>query len=530
MDSRPSIENRTQETVTQLLDSRAQSHGDEPLMRYQDEVHTYGDIIDRAERVASSLAKIGVGKGDNVGAFIYNSPEFLSLWFGVAKVGAVLVPVNISLKSDGLAYIINDSDVEHIVLGEESRENYETARDDLEGIQTEFIIGEADGDYRSFDELLEWDGEYPSVTVNPKDPLAIIYTSGTTGLPKGVVLPHYSYINTGWEFVRIVDLDEDDVTFTAAPLFHCAAQQLVVMGSMLVGTNFAMARWFSASAFWDQIREHDATIFNYIGSMIQALYNQDSKETDSENPAVYGFGAPAPDDIITDFEERFDVELIEGYGLTESGTVASFNTASNNTTRQGTVGPPSSHIEIQIVDDDGWPVEPGTKGEILIRPKYPHCIMLGYYGKPKKTVEDWQNLWLHTGDIGHMDEDGLLYFVDRKAYSIRRRGENVASMEVEQVINEHPDVEQSAVVGVPSELGEEDVKAHLLPKSGDSIKYESIISYCEDRLAYFKIPRYLEVMDEFPKTETERIKKYKLKERGVGSAWDREEAGYELNR
>lgn len=519
------------ETVTELLTTRVETHEDRALLHYGDETYTYGEIDGQARRIAASLAELGVGRGDRVCTFLYNSPEYLSLWFGIAKLGAVMVPINVSLKADGLAYIVNDSGADTIVLEDETQDNYETARDDIEAVETEFKLGEQADDYRPFEELLDGDGDHPDVTVAPHDPMSIIYTSGTTGLPKGVLLPHYSYINTGAEFVRLLDLDEDDRPFTTLPLFHCNAQQLTVMGSMLVGIDFALERWFSASSYWDQIRKHDATVFNYIGTMVQVLHNQEPKEDDANNPAVYGFGAAAPADIVSSFNERFDVELVEGYGLTETATLALFNEpGERNATDRGSIGRPVSYTEVDVVDDDGWPVAPGEEGEIVVRPTRPNCVMLGYYEKPEKTVEDWQNLWFHTGDIGYRDEEGRFYFVDRKAYSIRRRGENIASMEVEQVINDHPDVEESAVVGVPSDLGEEDVKAYVIPASGREIDPEDVLSFCEKRLAYFKLPRYVETVSSFPKTATERIEKYKLKERGVADAWDREEADYEVCR
>jgi acyl-CoA synthetase (AMP-forming)/AMP-acid ligase II len=290
-----------------------------------------------------------------------------------------------------------------------------------------------------------------------------------------------------------------------------------------------MERWFSASNYWDQVRKYDATIFNYLGTMIQVLLSQ--VDDPEDNPAVYGFGAAAPEERIEDFEDRFGVELVEVYGLSETGTLATFNpTGDGNATRAGSIGRPVSYADVRVVDDQDNPVEPGENGEIVVRPTRSNTMMREYYEKPIQTVEDWQNLWFHTGDIGYEDEDGRLYFVDRKAYSIRRRGENISSFEVESVIDDHPDVQESAVVGVPSDLGEEDVKAVIIPAHDGDIDPLDIVQWCEDRLAYFKVPRYVETTDAFPKTATERTEKYKLKDEGVADAWDREAVGYELDR
>jgi len=462
-----------------------------------------------------------------------NAPEFLTFWFGVNKLGATLVPINVSLKSDGLAYIINDSDASLILLEEETRENYETARDQLDGISEEFLLNsEGDEGYEPFDALASGRSSgNPQTEIAEDDCACVIYTSGTTGLPKGVMLPHFSFINTGWEFVDHVNLTEADRPFTTLPLFHCNAQQLTTMGTMLAKTDFAMTRWFSASKFWEQIDRYDGTLFHYIGTMIQVLYNQDDLAPPEDHDIRMGIGAAAPKDIIPKFEDRFGIQLLEGYGQTELATAAtSVRPGESHKSAQGKIGEVWDHLELRIADEDDNQVPQGEEGEVVARPTRPNTIMLGYYGKPEKTVDTWQNLWLHTGDLGKVDEDGDLQFVDRMAFFIRRRGENISSYEVENVLTNHDAVEESAAIGVPSELGEDEIKAIINTKPGQDVEPLELIKYAEERLAYFKVPRYIEFTDSFPKTETERIQKTKLKERGIGDAWDREESEYELER
>jgi acyl-CoA synthetase (AMP-forming)/AMP-acid ligase II len=519
--------------VKDLVESRAADLGEAPLVHYDDEAYSYAEVNRQANAVADSLAADGVEQGDNVCAFLHNSPEYLALWFGVNKLGATLVPVNVSLKADGLSYLVNDSDAEHVVLEGETRENYETARDDLDAVSREYLLdGDGGSGYEPFADLLAGDGATnPDVSVEPDDPACIIYTSGTTGLPKGVMLPHFSYINTGWEFVDHVDLTTEDRPFTTLPLFHCNAQQLTTMGTMLAETDFALMRWFSASNFWDQIRRYEGTLFHYIGTMIQVLYNQDERPDDADHDVRLGIGAAAPQDIIPAFEERFGLELLEGYGQTELATAAtSVRPGESHKSAEGKIGEVWDHLELRIVDEHDDPVPQGEEGEIVARPTRPNTVMLGYYGKPEKTVETWKNLWLHTGDLGKVDEDGELRFVDRMAFFIRRRGENVSSYEVENAVASHDAVEESAAIGVPSELGEEDIKIVVRTKPGRSVEPLELVKHCEARLAYFKVPRYVEFTDSFPKTETERIRKNELKEAGIGDAWDREEAGYEVSR
>jgi len=512
------------DSLPALLDRRVSERGDAPLLCYRDETYTYREIDRRSNAIANGLADRGVDRGDRVCTFLYNSPAYLALWFGLSKLGAVMVPLNVSLQSRDLAYIVDDAEAETVVLEAETRENYESARADLETVSTEFLLGEETVDgYEAFAQLLDGDANSaPSGSSEPGEPASIIYTSGTTGLPKGVRLPHYSYVNTGAAFAERVDLAASDRIYTSLPLFHSASQQLAVMGTLAVGGDIAVARWFSTSSFWDDIRVHEATRFFYIGTMLQALLNQDERPDDDEHPAAYGMGAAAPEELVPEFEDRFGVELLDSYGLTEAGTLATFNAPGEaNAIRDGSAGRPVEHIELGIVDDQDRPVPTGEVGEIVLRPTRPNAVMLDYHGAPETTVETWRNLWLHTGDMGCVGEDGYLYFVDRKAYTIRRRGENVSSRQVEEVLLGHPDVEEVAVVGVPGDLGSEGIKAVVKPGEKRPEPQE-LVEHCEGKLAPFKVPRYVAFTGEFPKTETERIEKYKLKEAGVGDAWDRD--------
>jgi acyl-CoA synthetase (AMP-forming)/AMP-acid ligase II len=472
----------------------------------------------------------GVEPGDRICTFLENSPEYLAAWFGIAKAGAVMVPLNEDLQDEGLGYVLRDSSATAIVLDSSTRSNYETIRDDDTDVELEFLLGESPrgSPYRPFGALLDGDrAARPDRSRRGSDPMSIIYTSGTTGKPKGVILPHYSYINTGREYVEKLSLGAEDRAFTTLPLSHCNAQQATVTGSILAATDFALYAGFDPDHFWDQIRRHDATVFNYIGTMIVNLHNTDGQPGDADNPAVYGVGAQAPPAVIEEFEPRFDVTLIEGYGLTETATMAALNPIDD--TRQGSIGKPLSYIEMEIVDEEDRPLAPGEEGEIVVRPLEPNSFMLGYLNKPDETVAVWQNLWFHTGDIGYKDEDGYFYFVDRKSHAIRRPGSNVSSFEVESVLSDHPDLKEAAVFGVPDERGAEAVKAVVVPKPDRSPTPVDIVDYCDGRLAYFKVPRYIDIREALPKTSTERVKKYELIAEDNQDVWDRE-SGYELKR
>lgn len=515
-------------TVVDVVERQTEVRRDSPLVYSGEEMYTYREIHDRARAVAAELRRQGIQKGDKVCTFLGNSPDYLAIWFGIAKAGAIMVPLNVDFHGDILSFIIENCEAETIVLEEATRQNYETVRENV-GIEQEYLLSETGrAGYDPVDTLYETDRTPPDVDLSESDPMSIIYTSGTTGEPKGVVLPHFSYVNTGWMFAtNVPDIDQTDRPFTTLPLSHCNAQQTTVMGSMLVGTDFVLERSFDPATFWDEIRAHDATVFNYIGTMIPNLYKQDDSPDDSEIPVEFGVGANAPAELIEDFEARFGVKLIEGYGLTETATVVTINSVDDR--RAGSIGKPLPYTEVEVVDEEDRPLPPGEEGEIVVRPARPNAFMLTYYNKARETVDGWQNLWLHTGDIGYKDEDGFFYFVDRKDYAIQHRGETISSFEVENVLSDHPDVQDVAVFGVTNARGDEEVKAVVVPKADADLTPVDIADYCDGRLAYFKVPRFIEINDAVPKTATERIEKYKLKQDGIGDAWDRE-TGYELQR
>jgi acyl-CoA synthetase (AMP-forming)/AMP-acid ligase II len=516
------------QTIPDLVEQRAKEFGPEPLLQFEDQTYSYREIDRRANRMANALLDHGVSEGDVVSVFLENSPHYLTLWFSIAKIGALMLPINVDHRDETLSHILRDSAPGTIVVDEQTRENYETVRDEFSGNLLELAIGEIAGHrYRRFDDLAaEYGTEPPDREIDPGDPMGIIYTSGSSGRPKGVVLPHYSYVNTGWEYSRnIFDMDADDRLFTTLPIFHCNAQQTTVIGAMIAGTDFVLEASFTPESFWQRIREHGVTHFNYLGSMIPLLYKQDERPDDADNPARYGIGAAAPVEIIEDFEDRFDVTLIEGYGLTETATVATVNRP--DARRVGSVGKSLSYTRVDIVDEHDNPIPAGEVGEIVVRPTRANTMMTGYYNRPNRTVEAWQNLWFHTGDLGYKDEDGYVYFVDRKEYAISKQNETISSFEIERVITEHSDIQEVSVFGVPNERGEEDIKAVVLPKPEVNITPVDIIEHCEEHLPYFKLPRYVELVAKLPKTPTERVKKYKLKQEGNNDSWDREN-GYEL--
>jgi acyl-CoA synthetase (AMP-forming)/AMP-acid ligase II len=364
-------------------------------------------------------------------------------------------------------------------------------------------------------------GAAPDARVKPSDPMCILYTSGTTGMPKGVVLPHFSYLNTGREYAKVTRLTKDDRPFTTLPLFHVNAQQTTVMGSMLAGVDFVLETKFSASAFWGLVRDSGATVFNYIGSILPVLAKAPPSAQDRDHRARLGIGAACPKDLWKPFEARFGVQLLEGYGLTETGTVATCSTM--DAVKVGSIGRAVSFAEVAVVDEHDAALPPGKVGEIVVRPRVPFSMMLGYWNNPAATVEVWRNLWFHTGDLGVMDADGFFTFVDRAKDCIRRRGENISSFLLQKVLLNHPEVLDCAAYAVPSGFqdGEDDVKVDVVLRPETKLTPEELVAFCRAEMAEFMVPRYIEFRAELPKTETERVQKFKLRSEGTKRAWDR---------
>ncbi len=511
-------------TVKQAIEQQAAANPDAGLYRFMDHRFTRGAVNRWANRLAHGFADMGVGKGDKVATLLPNRPEFLPTWFAAAKLGAVLVPLNPLLRGQALSYSVDDSQARVVVTDGMFAPAVEEVRSKLGAVEHYFVAGDAQSTppwARPLADAESSRDSNPEADVGLADPMSILYTSGTTGMPKGVVLPHYSYINTGHEFARITGLTPDDRPFTTLPLLHVNAQQTTTMGSILAGVEFAIAPRFSAGTYWDQIREAGATIFNYIGSIIPILYKQEARADDADNPARLGIGAACPKDLWQPFEQRFGVQLLEGYGLTETGTVATCSRF--DAVKVGSIGQPISFAEVQVVDELDKPLPAGQIGEIVVRPRVPYSMMQEYYRKPEATVHAWRNLWFHTGDLGLMDGDGYFYFVDRSKDCIRRRGENISSFLIQKILLGHPDVVDVAAYGVPSEFkdGEDDVKVDIVLREGAAEEPWAIIEFCRQEMAEFMVPRYIQFRPDLPKTETERVQKFKLRDEGVEAAWDR---------
>lgn len=525
-------------TVADVLETMAARRGDDLFLHYGDRHVSYAGLNQTADTVASGLHARGVDPGDHVCLYLYNSIEYIYAYFALAKIGAIAVPVDTRFTDDTLAYVLSSTEAEKLLLDAQTRENYETVRNQISQITTEYFVGDAEDDhpYREFTSLLDGhDASLPETTVEETDTFSVVYVQGhASEEPKGVMLPQYSYVNTGWETGQnLFEFGDDDRLFTTLPLYSVFTFQLGIMGALVSGAEFVVGDPFDPDTFWNEIDRYDATVFLYLGRMLSVLYNQKTDVDHEDNPVEmaigHGFGFGTDETLVKEFEATYDITVLEGYGVTQAATTATYNTPAER--RPGSSGKPVSYMDISIVDDHDCPVPTGESGEIVIRPTRPNTVMQGYHNNPEDAMDDCRNLWIHTGDIGYKDDDGYLYFVANEDNSIYRGqiAGRISSLEIESVINSQPAVRESAVVGVENEAGDEEIKAVVVPEADANLNPVAIYRRCETKLPYLKVPRYIEIRDELPRGPSGNVPEGVLRRSDVSKAWDRE-SGYELSR
>jgi crotonobetaine/carnitine-CoA ligase len=509
---------------------------------------TYRQFREGAARTAGVFHTMGVGNGDRVCLFLPNCIEFLYCWFGLSLLGAISVPINTAYKRDETAYILNDAEAAAMVAHESLLPVAQEAASLAPSVRHRLLVvaeppysppllrGDKKGaaSWLPFHQALA-EAEIPASLplVSPEDTSMLVYTSGTTGNPKGVQVTHQMYVAAGQGFAHWTQATAQDRFFTCLPYFHANVQYYSTMGTLAAGATLVVVDRFSASRFWGQVREAKATVVNFIGMMLPVLAKQPESPDDRQKHVRLFYGSPAfSPEVLRAFQERFGTDIIVGFGMTETcyGTIEGIGQAR----RAGSSGLPRQHPDprfvnqVRIVDDAGNPIVGSTVGEITI--KNP-AVMPGYWRNEAQTRLALRDGWLYTGDLGWLDQDGFLYFVDRKKDVIRRRGENISSQEVEDIIKRHSAVLDCAVIAVPSELGEDEVKAYVVPRPGVALAPEEVVYWCADHLAYFKVPRYIELRDDFPRTPSLRVRKDLLRQERedlTTGCFDREIAGIRL--
>ncbi|SDR57983.1 crotonobetaine/carnitine-CoA ligase [Rhizobiales bacterium GAS113] len=512
-----------------LLERRATDAPDAAFFSFLETGVTLGEFNRTVNRVARNLEALGVTHGTHVAVLMESSVEYMHLWFALSKLGAVEVPINTAYRGDLLRHVVATSQATVAAMDQRFREVVADAFPAGSPFSLAIVKGGGGKGIVSFADLYAPNEEMNlNKSLKHDEITGIIFTSGTTGPSKGVMLSHHYLTAYGLMYAEINGLKEDDVTYNFLPFFHIAAKFLTIATLACGGCMRLQAR-LSISSFWDEVRQLGVTNCLGVGGVCNMLISRPPSPDDANTSIRTIYAVPDPADIHEEIEHRFGCKMTTVYGSTEVGLPLFRGVG--DAYKPGSCGRISPYYDVQIVDENDQPVPVGVTGEIVVRPKRPYLIGSGYIGMPERTIKAWRNLWLHTGDRGHVDEEGWFFFDDRASDSIRRRGENVSSFEVELSVAKHPAVAEAVAVAAPSELGEDEVRVLVMLRDGHSLQPEDLLQHCYRQMAYFMVPRYIDIVEDFPRTSTAKVEKYKIRAAGLGSdTWDREAAGWKVTR
>jgi len=509
-------------SVATVLDRRAEQFPDRVMMSIAGIEVTFEQMRRRSCAAANALLDLGIRPGDCIALFTATCPEWVYFWLGAGRIGAVAAAVNAANKGDFLLHALRLSRAKVVVTDAERQSRVDELADRLPGLASIAVHDD------SPDEVLNHGaaGTAGEHLGDVGDIGSLFFTSGTTGASKAVATTWHYLFTTAATVASAWGFGSGEVLWTAMPLFHLSAAPSV-LAPMLVGGTTVLAPAFHPGTVWDEVRACGAAGFAGAGAMVSMLLRQPSDPRDAQLPLRFISAAPIDSSVYRDIEKRYGCRIVTMYGMTEAFPIAVKNVADEGV--PGTSGRPNPSFDVRIVDPDGEPLPDGSVGEIACRSRYPHVMSEGYVNAGGGV--DRHPSWFRTGDLGVLDIDQNLTYVDRVKDSLRRRGENVSSVEVETVVMGHPAVLEAAAVGVPSDLGEDDILLVVAVRPDSALDYPELLDFCSTRMPYFCVPRYVEVVDELPKTIIGRVRKDILRSRGVGpGAWDRESHGYIVSR
>jgi crotonobetaine/carnitine-CoA ligase len=523
-------------TITGLLDAQSGRRPDQACLIIRDEVITYAQLRQRTLDAAANLYGLGLRAGETVAIVANTHPSWVYTLLGAARLGALAVPINTAYRGSFLSTPLRSSGCRMALVEDVLLDRMAALATDLPDLRT-VIVQRTGADplpalpWRTEDSTILTETGSPTPPNHQaqwKDPICILYTSGTTGPSKGAVISHQYIVAAASTMARSWHLAEGEVLYAPLPLFHISAVGSVV-SPIVAGATGLLDPVFSVSECWNRVRRYDVKGILLAGVMVNMLWNLPEDERDAQLPLRFISAAPIPRGLHRPIEKRYGVAVLTSYGMTEAFPMVVYGL--DDVAREGATGRAQPNFEVVVLDGDDEPVPTGDMGEICCRPRAPHVMFEGYFDRPETTVDRWRNLWFHTGDIGRMDAEGHVTFVDRNKDAIRRRGENISSFEVEQTLLRHPAVAEAAAVAVPSALGEDDVKVVVSLKPQVGLSVPELMDYCVEHLPYFAVPRYVEVMDRLPMNPTGKVLKTDLRDSGVTDAtWDREAAGYVVRR
>jgi crotonobetaine/carnitine-CoA ligase len=493
---------RGRDTLVSVLRSHATRQPDAPFLVFEREpgnveTTSYAEMVARVRRTAGALARHGVGPGTRFHVHLSNRPDFYDVWLAAGWLGAAIVPSNPLSTADELHHFISHGGCQVSVTQSDLRATVEKAGIDVVLDVDEPWVHDAD--------------EAAAVDVAPTEPLAVLYTSGTTSRPKGVLISHAAYLHVGDVVANHVRLRPDDRTLIVLPLFHGNAQYYSTMSALVTGASIALTPRFSASRFSEQAHVLEATVASLFAAPIRMILAQEPTEHDAAHRLrVTLFAQNITDAQVEEFERRFATPLVQLYGMTETVVPPTINPM-YEPRRADAIGRPVTGARVRLIDGDGADVPVGETGELVVQGEPGRTMMSAYLNDLDATAATLRDGWLHTGDSVRADEDGFLYFVDRRKDMIKRAGENVSTVEVERVINEHPAVFESAAVGVPDPIRDEALHVFVVLHPGASVSEEDLLAYCRERMAKFKVPDAIEIVDDLPRTSVGKIQKHILR-------------------
>ena len=525
-----------------LLCLHAEAIGDAPFLLSDEQRYSYGRANAIVNAYAHGLRKLGVQAGDRLMIYMHSCVEFVLLTLAANKLGALWVPVNTDYRGEWLVETINSSKgavlVTDAVLLEKLRPVERELHYDrllLRGPLEMAGEGFARRGVMSFDELADnAEAAIETRHIRFGDAAAVLWTSGTTGKPKGVIQSHNVWIRAALNNDRLYGTRPGDVAYNCLPLYNSAAWVANIYRALSTGIPCALDEQFSVSKFWGRIRHYGATQTMTLGAMHMFLWNEPRRTDDADNPLRVASMVPMPQKLIAPFCERFGLEaIVQGLGQSEVMPILSKVETPARQCKPNALGKLFDDMEVKLLRDDGEEAGPGEVGEFSIRPLAPHVIFSGYFDDPEATSRAYRGEWYCTGDLGMKDAEGDYYFVDRKKDYIRYKGRNISSLQVEGIAAGHPAVKAAAVYGVPSDTleSEHEIKLDVILKAGQPLHPEELARFINERAPYFCVPRYIEFVAGLPYTPTQKLEKYKLRERGItASAWDRLKSGFELQR
>lgn len=509
--------------LAHIVEKTAAEHSGRPAVILHEHRLTYGELLAAIHRTANVLRAKGIQRGDKVAMMLPNTPHFPIVYYAILHVGATVVPVNVLLTAPEIAYYLEDSEAKVFFAW---KGFYKEASLGFQRVETchSFLVVSTSDDLVApqvgelfLSLMMQAETECPLECTMPDDTAVILYTSGTTGRPKGAELSHFNvFFNAHFCRTDLFKMSPDDVAVGVLPLFHSFGQVCVMNAALMAGSCLTLLPRFETEKLMEVIARDKVTILAAVPTMYFFMLNHPDWQTydfSSLRMACSG-GAALPVDVLNRWEDRYKVKVLEGYGLSETSPVASFNII-ERPQKPGSIGLPIWGVDMAVMRDDRTFADVGEVGEIVIRG---HNIMKGYLNRPEATAEAIVDGWFHSGDMGRMDDEGYFFIVDRKKDLIIRGGMNIYPREIEEVLYGHPAILEAAVVGVPDVARGEEVKAYVSLREGAEATVAQLTEYCADHMAKYKIPKEFEILGELPKGPTGKILKRELRDREHSAA------------